>query len=82
MVFLNHFQLSVRYDVGIELLANFEKKIVVHILDHIREWLCRKSLIKVKVPLAFFLEWFLNSLVPCVSKDITTSIFFPRNRLL
>jgi hypothetical protein len=33
-------------------------------------------LIKVKVPPAFFLEWFLKSLVPCVSKDIATSRVF------
>jgi hypothetical protein len=30
----------------------------------------------VKVPPTFFLEWFLKSLVPCVSKDITTSRVF------
>jgi hypothetical protein len=35
MVFLNHFQLPVRYDVNIELLAKFEQIKVVHISDHI-----------------------------------------------
>jgi hypothetical protein len=35
MVFLNHFQLPVRYDVDTELLANFEQTKVVHISDHI-----------------------------------------------
>jgi hypothetical protein len=30
----------------------------------------------VKVPPTFFLEWFLNSLVPCVSKDVATSRVF------
>jgi hypothetical protein len=35
MVFLNHFQLPGRYDVGTNLLANFEKIKVEHILDHI-----------------------------------------------
>jgi len=76
MVFLNHFQLPVRYDVDIKLLANFEQTKAVHISDHIREWHRRKSLIKVKVPPAFLLEWFLNSLVPCVSKDIVTFEIF------
>jgi hypothetical protein len=33
-------------------------------------------LIKVKVPPTFFLEWFLKSLVPCVSKDVATSGVF------
>jgi hypothetical protein len=76
MLFLNHFQLLVRYDVGIELLANFEKTKVDHISDHIREWQCKKSLIKVPVPPAFLLEWFLKSLVPQLSKYIATSGVF------
>jgi hypothetical protein len=80
MVFLNHFQLPVRYDVDTELLANFEQTKVIHISDHIREWHRRKSLIKVKVPPTFFLEWFLKSLVPCVSKDVATSRVFFRRR--
>jgi hypothetical protein len=76
MVFLNHFQLPVRYDVDTELLANFEKTKADHIFDHIQEWWRRKSLIKVKVPPFFLLEWFLKSLVPCVSKDVATSRVF------
>jgi hypothetical protein len=35
MALLNHFQLPVRYDVGTELLANFEQTKVDHISDHI-----------------------------------------------
>jgi hypothetical protein len=35
MVFLNHFQLPVRYDVDTELLANFEQTKADHISDHI-----------------------------------------------
>jgi hypothetical protein len=64
MVFLNHFQLPVRYDANTKLLANFEKTKADHILDHIQEWRCRKSLIKLPVPLSLLLEWFLKSLVP------------------
>jgi hypothetical protein len=44
-----------------------------HIFDHIKEWRCQKSLIKVPVPPKFLLEWFLKSLVPQLSKDVTTS---------
>jgi hypothetical protein len=47
-----------------------------HIYDHIREWRCHKSLIKVPVPPTFLLEWFLKSLVPQLSKDIVTSGVF------
>jgi hypothetical protein len=45
-------------------------------LDHIREWRCRKSLIKVPIPPAFLLEWFLKSLVSELSKDVGTSGVF------
>jgi hypothetical protein len=76
MAFLNHFQLPVRYDAGTELLAIFEHTTMDHISDHIREWRRRKSLIKVPVPPAFLLEWFLKSLVPQLSKDIATSRVF------
>jgi hypothetical protein len=76
MVFLNDFQLPVRYDVDTELLANFEQTKDNHISDHIREWRRQKSLIKVKVPPAFLLEWFLKSLVPCMSKDVAMSGVF------
>jgi hypothetical protein len=73
MDFLNHFQLPVRYDTGTKLLANFTQTKADHISDHIQEWRCWKSLIKVLVPPTFLLEWFLKSLVPQLSKDITMS---------
>jgi hypothetical protein len=76
MDFLNHFQLPVRYNVGTELLANFEQTKADHISDHIREWRHQKSLIKVPVPPTFLLEWFLKSLVPQLSKDVATSGVF------
>jgi len=76
MVFLNHFQLPMRYDADTKLLVNFEKTKADHIFDHIREWQHWKSLIKVPVPLAFLLEWFLKSLVPHLSKDVATSGVF------
>jgi hypothetical protein len=66
----------VRYDIGTELLTNFKKTTADHISDHIREWRRWKSLIKVRVPQAFLLEWFLKSLVPQLSKDVMTSRFF------
>jgi hypothetical protein len=64
MAFLNDFQLSMRYDTGTKLLANFAQTKVDHISYHIREWRHRKILINVPVPPAFLLEWFLKSLVP------------------
>jgi hypothetical protein len=76
MAFLNHFQLPMRYDVGTELLANLSQTKADHIYDHFQEWRHRKSLIKVPVPPAFLLEWFLKSLVPQLSKDFMTSGVF------
>jgi hypothetical protein len=38
MVFLNHFQLPIRYDVGLELLSTLRQDTTTHILDHIQEW--------------------------------------------
>jgi hypothetical protein len=35
LVFLNHFQLSVHYDVGIKLLSTFHQDRATHISDHI-----------------------------------------------
>jgi hypothetical protein len=78
MAFLNHFQLPVRYDADTELLANFKQMSADHILDHIREWRRQKSLIKVPIPPAFLLEWFLKSLVPQLSKDVATSGVFSK----
>ena len=34
-MFLNHFQSHVRYDVGTDLLANFQQDKATHISDHI-----------------------------------------------
>jgi hypothetical protein len=76
MVFLNHFQFPVRYDVDTELLANFEQTKADHIGSYPRVVHEERVLIKVKVPPAFFLELFLKSLVPCVSKDVATSKVF------
>jgi hypothetical protein len=78
MAFLNHFQLPVRYNAGTKLLTNFSQTKVDHISYHIREWRCQKSLIKVPVPPAFLLEWFLKSLVPQLSKDFVTSRLFSK----
>jgi hypothetical protein len=68
--------LPVRYNDGTELLINFSQTKADHISDHIQEWRHRKSLIKVPVPPAFLLEWFIKSLVPQLSKDVATSRVF------
>jgi hypothetical protein len=76
MVFLNHFQLPIWYDVGINLLANLQQDKYMQISDHIQEWRKWKSLIKAMVPTKFFLKWFLKSLLPYTSKVVDTSGVF------
>ena len=73
MNFLNHFQLPVCYDIGIELLSTFWQEKATHISDHIQEWRRRKRLIKAFIPPEFLLEWFLKSLLPYIAKDVFTS---------
>jgi hypothetical protein len=73
LVFLNHFQFPIRYDVGLELLSNLRQDTATHILDHIEEWRRRKRLIKTPIPLAFILEWFLKYFHAPISKDVATS---------
>jgi hypothetical protein len=83
MALLNHFQFLVRYDAGIELLANFEQTKADHISDHIQEWRHRKSLIKVPVQPTFLLEWLFKSLVPQLSKYVTMSrVFFEEDVIM
>jgi hypothetical protein len=73
MVFLNHFQLPIRYDAGLELLSTLHQDTTTHISDHIQEWRRRKRLIKTPIPPTFLLEWFLKSLHPPISKNVPTS---------
>ena len=71
--FLNHFQLPVCYDVGMELLSTFRQDKATHISDHIQEWRRQKRLIKAFILPEFLLEWFLKSLLPSIAKDVSTS---------
>jgi hypothetical protein len=73
LVFLNHFQMSVRCDVDIELLLALCQDKSTHMLNHIQEWCRWKRLIKSYIHPKFLLEWFLKSLLPYISKDVSTS---------
>ena len=43
------------------------------ISNHIQEWRRRTRLIKANIPPELILEWFLKSLLPYISKDVSTS---------
>jgi hypothetical protein len=45
----------------------------IHISDHIQEWHRRKLLIKDNIPPEFLLEWFVKSLFPYISMDVSTT---------
>ena len=72
LVFLNNFQLLVPYNASVELLLTFCQDRATHILDQIQEWCRWKRLINTYIPLKFLLEWFLKSLPPYISKDVST----------
>jgi hypothetical protein len=73
LVFLNHFQLLVHYDVGLEIMLTLRQDKATHISDHTQEWHRWKRLIRNCIPPEFLLEWFLKSLQPPISKDVATS---------
>jgi hypothetical protein len=73
MVFINHFQLPIRYDVGLKLLSTLRQDTTTHISNHIQKWRRQRRLIKTPIPLAFLLEGFLNCFHPPISKDVDTS---------
>jgi len=52
-------------------LVNFQQDTATHISDHILEFRRRKRLIKAEISLGFLLEWFLKSLQPEISKDVS-----------
>jgi hypothetical protein len=70
MVFLNHFQFPIHYDVGLDFFATLHHDTAAHILDHIQYWHRWKRLIKTPIPLNFLLEWFLKFLHAPISKDV------------
>jgi hypothetical protein len=71
--FLNHFQLLVCYDSVIEIFSAFHQDKCMHITDHIQEWHRQKRLMTTYISPDFLLEWFLKSLLPYISKDVSTS---------
>jgi hypothetical protein len=75
MAFLTHCQLSIRYDTGTEILTSFKQTKGTHISDHIREWRCRRRLIKLELPDQLLAEWFTKSFMKEIGKDISMGGF-------
>lgn len=68
---LTHFQLPIRYETGIELLTNFKHMIATHICDLIHEWWCHQRMVKTYVPDQILAEWFIKSLLPSITEDVS-----------
>ena len=62
-----------RYKARTELLLTFRQDKATHISDHTQEWRRQKRTINAFIPPYFILEWFLKSLLPYITKDVSTS---------
>ena len=71
-MFLQYFQLPVRYDEGVEILLSYRQNTATHITDHIHEWRRRRSLCKIQLDNKIFLDWFLETFLPPISKDVAS----------
>ena len=71
-MFLQYFQLPIRYDEGVEILLSCRQNTATHITDHYHEWWRRRSLCKIQLDDRIFLDWFLKTLLPPIEKDIAS----------
>ena len=71
-MFLQYFQLPVRYDEGVEILLSCHQNTATHITDHIHEWRRHRSLCKIQLDNRIFLDWFLKTLLPPIAKDVAS----------
>ena len=71
-MFLQYFQLPVRYDEGVEILLSCCQNIAIHITDHIHEWWRHRSLCNIQLDDMIFLDWFLKTFLPPIAKDVAS----------
>ena len=69
-MFLQYFQILVRYDEGVEILLSYRQNTTTHITDPIHEWRQRRSLCKIQLDDMIFLDWFLKTFLSPIAKDI------------
>ena len=62
-MFLQYFQLPVRYDEGVEILLSCHQRTTTHITNHTNEWRRHRSLCKIQLDDRIFLDWFLKTLL-------------------
>ena len=71
-MFLQYFQLLIRYDEGVEILLSCHQSTSTHIIDHIHEFQRHRSLCKIQLDDGIFLDWFLKTLLPPIAKNIAS----------
>ena len=69
-MFLQYFQLLVRYDEGVEILLSCCQNTATHITNHIHEWWRQRSLCKIQLDDKIFLDWSLKKFLPPIEKDV------------
>jgi hypothetical protein len=74
MAFLTHYQLLIRYEIGIEILSSFKQSSSTHISDHIHEWRRRRHLIKFLLPDQLLAKWFTKSLIGPIAHDVSMGV--------
>ena len=71
-MFLQYFQLPVRYDEGVEISLSYRQGTATHITNHIHEWRRRRGLCKIQLDDRIFLDQFLKNLLLAIAKDVTS----------
>ena len=71
MAFLTHFQLPIRYEIGIDPLTSLRQTTSTHISDHIHEWRRKHKLIKAPIPDQLLAAWFTKSLLLPIAIDVS-----------
>ena len=69
-VFITHFQLPIRYEMGTNLLTSLRQNTSTHISDDIHEWRRQGRLIKAPIPDQLLADWFTKSLLPPITRDV------------
>ena len=60
-IFLTHFQLPIRYEMGTDLLTSLRQNTSTHISDHIHERRRQRQLTKAPIPNQLLVDWFMKS---------------------
>ena len=69
-MFLQYFQLPIRYDEGVEILLSCRQSTATHTTNHIHEWQRHRSLCKIQLDDMIFLDWFLKNFLLPITKDV------------